>query len=439
MTLICGVAKQSARADAFRIPYQGAAAAGQGDAFAAQADDASALYYNPAGLTQLKGFNAYVGVNLVGGGTQFKNQSGKEYHADFGGDVGFPPPSNLYLVGKLSDLGFHTLDRLTLGVGLTSNYGLATRWQGITPFSSVITRARLPMLTIKPTLACAVNDMVSLGFGVDIYTFASFIGAGGYETRNLLASGLGTELNGDGTVVGYNGSILLTPFRNEGGKPLLNFGFVYRTGVRLGMKGFYSVNNRAIADAQFAFELPEVFSGGIAGWPIRDHEHEWKLEYDMEHIGWDAAKNLNVKLSGMPVSVSPQYWHSSYTASFGTEFKWLQPSAMPDWTIALRTGYQHSSTPVPDASFTPALTDADWNKFTLGLGFGCKEKGKFLGLIECGDSQGKRFTAESLGVDLAFQAFFYDTRNVRGNIQSSVNGRYQTTAFVGSISFNLNY
>ena len=42
-----------AHGDGFRILDQGAAAAAQGAAFAAQADDPSAIHYNPAGMTQL--------------------------------------------------------------------------------------------------------------------------------------------------------------------------------------------------------------------------------------------------------------------------------------------------------------------------------------------------------------------------------------------------
>ena len=38
-----------------RIQGQGAAAAGMSNAFAAQADDPSALHYNPAVMTQLQG------------------------------------------------------------------------------------------------------------------------------------------------------------------------------------------------------------------------------------------------------------------------------------------------------------------------------------------------------------------------------------------------
>jgi long-chain fatty acid transport protein len=38
-----------AAADGFRNPFQGAAAIAQGNAFTAQADDPTAIFYNPAG------------------------------------------------------------------------------------------------------------------------------------------------------------------------------------------------------------------------------------------------------------------------------------------------------------------------------------------------------------------------------------------------------
>ena len=49
----------------FRLPEAGAKAMGMGFAFTAQADDPSAIYFNPAGLTQLKGQNVMVGVTYV--------------------------------------------------------------------------------------------------------------------------------------------------------------------------------------------------------------------------------------------------------------------------------------------------------------------------------------------------------------------------------------
>ena len=49
-----------------RIQGQGTAASGMGNAFSAQADDPSALHYNPAGMTQLHGVEFMTGVLLSG-------------------------------------------------------------------------------------------------------------------------------------------------------------------------------------------------------------------------------------------------------------------------------------------------------------------------------------------------------------------------------------
>src|SRR5713101_5098552 len=84
-------------AQAIRFQPQGAAAAGQGNAFAAQADDASAIHFNPAGLTQVDGVQSIVGSNLMGGSIKYKSPSGLDVRGDFGGSITFPPPSHFYL------------------------------------------------------------------------------------------------------------------------------------------------------------------------------------------------------------------------------------------------------------------------------------------------------------------------------------------------------
>src|SRR5947209_1056371 len=56
------VLQRSARGGAIEVPMQSSKAAAQADAFTAQADDPSAIYYNPAGLTQLHGTQMTVGA-----------------------------------------------------------------------------------------------------------------------------------------------------------------------------------------------------------------------------------------------------------------------------------------------------------------------------------------------------------------------------------------
>src|SRR5437867_12432011 len=59
------------QATGFRIVDQSAPATGQASAFTAQADDASAVYYNPAGMTQLRRLQVSLGPPLTGGSTPF--------------------------------------------------------------------------------------------------------------------------------------------------------------------------------------------------------------------------------------------------------------------------------------------------------------------------------------------------------------------------------
>lgn len=60
----------NASAETFRIIQQGGAATAQSGAFAAQADDPSAIFYNPAGLTQLSGTQIEMGTSLMNGRTR---------------------------------------------------------------------------------------------------------------------------------------------------------------------------------------------------------------------------------------------------------------------------------------------------------------------------------------------------------------------------------
>lgn len=425
----------AAQADAYRVPYQGAAAAGQAEAFSAQADDPSALFYNPAGLTQLEGVQLYAGTNLVGGETDFVNSAGATAHGDLGGSVAVPPPSNLYLTANLQDLGFTALGPLSVGIGVSSPYGLINRYPKTGPFSDVVIRTKLPMMDIKPTVAYRLADWASVGFGFDIYTFASFLGEGQFQQQSRLPQGGAAEISGSGTGLGYNFSLMLTPLRTDSGRPRMNLGFVYRSQTNLPLSGHYRANGQ-VADAEMNLPLPEVVTGAVAFWPIRDAEHEWKVEYDMDFVGWDRFASFDVRLPGGLVNQTPQHWKTIWSASLGTEFRWLAPEALPHWEVALRGGYQHSNTPIPDQTFSPVVADADWDIVAVGVGFNCKGDGRFLGLVPCG-SAADAVGPKAIGVDLAFQAAFFEPRTIANNYRETVIGRYDSMIYIGSVNFRV--
>ena len=140
-------------AQAIRFQPQGAAAAGQGNAFAAQADDASAIHFNPAGLTQVEGIQSMVGSTLMGGSIKYKSPAGLDTRGDFGGSITSPPPSHFYVSANLGSLGASALSPVTLGIGLTSPFGSNTRYPVDGPFNTAVTSAALPLIDIKPTVA----------------------------------------------------------------------------------------------------------------------------------------------------------------------------------------------------------------------------------------------------------------------------------------------
>ena len=222
-------------AQALRFQPQGAVAAGQGNAFAAQADDASAIYYNPAGLSQVDGVQVISGTALLGGSVKFNSPTGIDSRGDFGGSVASPPPSHSYVSANLGAFGWDSLSKVTVGLGLISPFGLNIRYPLDGPFNTAITTAALPLIDIKPTVAYKLNDQLAIGVGADIYTFASFLGQGHAEQKQVgagvfgIPAGASAEFNGKGTGAGATVSLLYTPLRNGDGKPIASVGLVYRT------------------------------------------------------------------------------------------------------------------------------------------------------------------------------------------------------------------
>ena len=438
-------------AGAFRVFDQSASGTAQGGAFAAQADDSSAVYFNPAGMTQLSGIQTSAGTLLLGGSTSFTSPSGATTRGDFGGSVAFPPPSNFYLTANLKNIGVAALENFSAGIGVVSPFGVLYRYPNDGPFATAVTYQSLPLLDIKPSLAYRLNDQLSVGLGADIYTFASFWGSGQAVTKFNSSGGPGLpppgtpmEINGSDTAAGFNLSLLYTPLRNADGRPLFNVGLVYRSQATLHLEGQFLANGMRLSEASATLVLPQVFTAGMAMWPIRDAAHEWKLEIDVDQTGWKSVRNLDVHLSNGVTIPFPQSWRNAYTFMIGTEYKWLAPAVLPDWDIAVRGGYWHSQTPIPDRSFTPTVPDADQQAISGGLGLLCKGTGRFLGLIACGAAEGPSFWPKAIGIDLAYQLILYEPRTVSGNanpvaIPGVVNGTYQTTYHVASLNLRVNF
>jgi long-chain fatty acid transport protein len=425
-------------AQAIRFQPQGAAATGQGNAFAAQADDASAIHFNPAGLTQVEGVQSIVGSTLMGGSIKYKSPAGIDTRGDFGGSITSPPPSHFYMSANLGALGASTFSPVTVGIGLTSPFGSNTRYPVDGPFNSSVTYSTLPLIDIKPTVAIKLHDQLAIGVSADIYTFASFLGEGHVEQRLVWPGGLGIpsgssmEFSGKGTAAGFTASMLYTPLRNAEGKPIASVGFVYTSQAVLPLHGSFFANGTKVANASTTLVLPQIYRGAMAVWPVRNREHEWKLEIDVEYVGWKSVRNFDLHLSNGAMLPQPQQWKTVPVMAFGTEFKWLNPLWLPNWDVAVRSGYTRTEDPVPDTTFNPGVISLSSNTLSLGAGFLCKDQGRFFGIVACGGVSA--LWPKGIGLDVAFQEWFYESRAVEGNLNPTVDGSYHAYVHLGTVS-----
>ncbi len=434
-----------AHAQSPRLQGQGTAASGMANAFTAQADDPSAVHYNPAGLTQLHGVQMMAGLLAIGGTTEFRNAAGVTARGDRNGSMAWPAPGHFYLSARLNDLGITALGDMTLALGVNSPFGSMTRYPNDGPFRTATTFSSLPLLDIKPTIAYKLNDQWSFGLGADIYTFSNMFGEGHAERKSVWPGGLGitpgaqVELNGKDTTAGFNVSMLYTPFRNADGLPLVNIGLVYRSQATLHLTGALMANGAHLSDAKTTLVLPQVFSFGTAIWPVRSRAHEWKFEFDVDYAGWKSVRNLDVNLASGAVIPQPQNWQSGYTVMIGTEYRMLELQSLPGYEVALRAGYQTQQSQMPDATFDPGIAASTTHIPSFGIGFLCKDGGAFLGLFACGKSGSGAFRPSAIGLDLSYQTVIYEDRTIAGNRNPTVNGQYKTLIHAGGASIRVNF
>jgi long-chain fatty acid transport protein len=453
--IIASVLPSTLQANGFRLLPQSATAAGQGNAFAAQSDDPSALFYNPAGITQLEGIQFMTGTLLIGGTTHFTNSAtGARSRGGLAGTVATPLPIHLYLTANLKPmanaLDVNVLERLTVGLGVFSPFGLKGRWPENGPLSTSLTKVDLPLIEIRPVIAVRLSEKFSFAGGADIYTFQDILGEGKLVTQfrssgapGLPPAGTPLEINGKDTAGAFNLSLQYTPCPATTDQPQCRFGLHYRSRANLHLDGEFLVGGTRIAKTRSTVVLPQSLTVGAAIWPIRDNETGWKLEFDLDWTDWSQFKKTDVHLSNGSIIRVPRNWKDSFTPMIGTEYKWIDPALLGNWDVAIRAGYLYSTNVVPHETFDPALPDNDNHTMTVGLGVLCKPGSKFVGILPCGEQGGWHWPS-AIGFDLAYQAAIFETRRIsrsRPPLTSPavVNGTYKTLQHLGLVSLRVNF
>lgn len=355
----------------FKINEQGAKAMGMANAFTAQADDPTALYFNPAGIAYLKGTQFNLGGLVIAvPQTTFDGTtalSGNE-------QVSEKAKRDLFIAPTLyATYAFENLP-VTVGLGVNSIYPLAKSWDESSSFRNQIQNIAIKPINFQPTVAYRFDEFnLAIAAGLDVTHSIVTLQKMAYDPVGGELGNLG--LDGTATDFGYNFGLKWKPI-----KPL-SFGIAYRSEITLHIDGdvnfmptsqlggavvgqgaTFPPGKRVLSKASTTLTLPDSLALGVA-WQPTD---KLTLEFDAERTGWSSLDKLqfsfyNTALNNFNNKPDPKNWKDVWCYKFGAQYAFNK-------NLDLRAGYAYDTNPIPDSTLGPMLPDADRHNVTLGMG-----------------------------------------------------------------------
>ncbi len=353
---------------------------GLGNAFAgaaAVAEDASTIYFNPAGLTRLSGIQVQAAINIVSPSIKFNDDGSTTVltqpltggDGGDGGTLGYVP--NFFYAQSISD-------NLKVGIGIVSPFGLATEYNSDWKGRYHTIKSSLLTIDINPTVAYRINKMWSIGGGVSVqYLDAELTQAIDYGTINaalgfglpLLPQGADgkSELTGDGNWgYGFNLGVLFELTEAT------RFGVSYRSKISYDLEGDADFTTPAAAapiagalglvdtDAKADIDLPASLL--VSGY--HQLTDKWAIMADITWTDWSTWDELRLEFdSGAADSVITYDFDDSLRYSVGATY-----TLNPQWTF--RGGLAYDETPTPNREKrNPRLPDEDRLWLALGTSY----------------------------------------------------------------------
>ncbi len=365
------LAAWSAQASAAGFALYEQNASGLGNAFAgaaAVAEDAGTIYFNPAGMTRIRGRQVVGALSVINVKIEFENDGGSNVplgQVPGGGNGGDAGGTAALPAGYLSwELKPNTL---WLGVGISGPFGLSTEWKEswVGRFHAI--ESSVEAINVNPSVAWKVNDQFSLGAGVSFQRLkATFSNAVPYTALAGLLKIPGVPLGSEG-IAEVEGDSWATGW-NLGATwqatPSTRLGLAYRSKIKHDVEGDVTFSARPAqlaavvpnGDVKSRVELPDTLSLAVA----HDLDARWQLLADYTRTGWSSIQDLTIlRPSGQPVSSVDLAFEDAWRLALGANYR------MDDrWT--LRFGFAYDRTPVQDAKRTPRLPDMDRKWVSVG-------------------------------------------------------------------------
>jgi long-chain fatty acid transport protein len=358
--LALGFASGQAAAAGFQLLEQNAS--GLGNAYAgsaAVAENASTIFFNPAGMTQLKDREVSVGLAVVRPTFKFSDRgssTGVLGSAGNGGDAGswaFLP--NAYVSWALSK-------DLYAGVGLGAPFGLITEYDDPWLGGAQAIKFDIKTYNINPSLAYRLNDKVSIGGGLSIQRIEVDYRRQATVTAAALAATHGT-FSADDVSLGWNLGALFTL------SPTTKVGVSYRSEVRHKLEGDLKVDGPAAGataalttgSAKANVDLPASFILSVT----QKLDERWEMLGDLSWTGWSSIPKVDIvrtsgPLNGVTAQTLDTDFRDTWRYALGANYRYSD-------TLKLKFGVAYDQTPVRDPQHRlVSLPDNNRTWFTTG-------------------------------------------------------------------------
>jgi long-chain fatty acid transport protein len=415
LTLAFAASPSLVLASGFQLIEQNAS--GLGNAYAGQAAgarNASAIFYNPANLTLVKGKQILLSGSMIDISTTFTDAGSARPFlppsttlpvplGSAGGNAGgWAPVPNFYLSAQISKKAW-------FGLGVNAPFGLKTEWTSDWMGRFKAIKSDVKTMNINPTLSFKMSDSFSIGGGMSYQQLKATLtsqvpyggialaigsAAGGAAGQGVVLGQIGglaglaiegpAEIEGSDWKWGWNLGATIQLSKNS------QLGASYRSAIKHEIKGTATftgaptfntslpgaagligaaINGRfANGDVNATVELPETFSVAFSA-----ASEKAELLADYTWTGWSSVQDLTIKRSdsaGTVVSSVPLNFKDSWRVGVGLNYKMSEKAK-------LRLGYAYDKAPVQDLYRTPRLPDNNRNWIATGLEFKMGKAGAF--------------------------------------------------------------
>jgi long-chain fatty acid transport protein len=341
------LAAGTSQAAGLAIDTQNARATGMGSVGVASSQDASSIYYNPAGILGVTRMDAQLGDSLILVDLGFTREGGSKQTQNT-----VSPPPHAYFVYK-----FH--EKVAAGVGVFTPFGANSQWPDDFVGRFLARQSRVATYDINPTVAFAPMPWLRLGAGfqavygtVDVNRQINFVIAEG-----------SAALSGRDWGFGFNAGV-----QADVVPQFLTLGVQYRSQVKLGFRGDADFTSPPEAapltppDQPFTLDvtMPASLGLGVALVPLP----KLLVSADANLVQWSSVQQLHFQLRDTPQASppAPKNWEDRWNFHLGAEYGVTS-------SLAVRAGFVYDPTPSPEETLSPDLPDADRMRISVGAGY----------------------------------------------------------------------